>query len=147
MFTGCIRASRNCDLFTLDKDDLDTCLHFHKDLSSKIFRVANKRYQALKNNVRASSISINSKKRMSVAIKTFGAGLEDIELGMLEDDAIAAMDIETNDGKIPWFKYPFQFTISHQKGFIKALSVFSILFNIVLSVIIPYEVRTNRDIQ
>ena len=82
-----------------------------------------------------------------MAIKTFGAGLEDVELGMLEDDTIAAMDIETNDVKIPWLKYPFQFTISHQSGFIKALSVFSILFNIVLSVIIPYEVRMNGDIQ
>ena len=83
---------------------------------------------------------------MSMAIRSFGANLEDIELGMLEDDTMATMDIETNDEKISWFKYPFQFTVSHQSGFINALSVFSILFNIVLSVIIPYEVRNNKDI-
>ena len=141
MSTCCIRASRNCDLFTLDKADLDTCLHFHKDLSSKIFHVANIRYQNLKNNVKASTISINNRRRMSSAIRSSGIDMEDIELGILRNDNVIPIDVETDNAQIPWFKYPLHFTISYQNYFIKFLSVVSILFNIVLSVIIPYEVR------
>ena len=140
--TCCIRASRNCDLFTLDKADLDTCLHFHKDLSSKIFRVANIRYQTLKSNVKAAStVNINNRRRMSCAIKSSGIDMEDIELGILGNDDGTSLDVETDNTLIPWFKYPLHFTISYQSYFIKFLSVLSILFNIALSVIIPYEVR------
>ena len=146
MSTCFVRASRNCDLFTLDKDDLDTCLRFDKNLSTKIFQVANRRYQTLRRNVKASSIIINRKREMSAFASASPARkssvkVEDIELGIMNSSITKTSgDIESSDVEIPWFKYPLYFTISHQNYFIKALIVISILFNIVLSIIIPYEV-------
>lgn len=77
---------------------------------------------------------------MSSVIRSSGIDVEDIELGMLGDDSGTPIDGETDNAQIPWFKYPLHFTISYQNYFIKFLSVASILFNIVLSIIIPYEV-------
>ena len=78
---------------------------------------------------------------MSNVIRSSGIDVEDIELGILGNDNVTPLDVETDNAQIPWFKYPLHFTTSYQNNFIKFLSVVSILFNIVLSIIIPYEVR------
>lgn len=141
-----VRASRNCDLFTLDKNDLDTCLRFHKDLSTKIFQMASMQYHNLQNDVKASSTTIN-RRAMSVASasnKKSGTTVEDIELGMINSGGVGPnRDVETSTAQNPLLKYLVYFTFSHQSHFVKALAFVSILFNIVLSIIIPYEVCMN----
>ena len=140
-----VRASRNCDLFTLDKADLDTCLSFDKDLSTKIFEKANIKHQTLQRNVKASSAMINRKREMSAAmsVKKSALNMEDIELGVMDNGGATkatTKDVENSDAEFPWFKYPIYFTICHQSYFIKVLTFISVLFNIVLAIIIPYEV-------
>lgn len=195
----------------MDKDDLDTCLRFHKDLSTKIFEVANTRYQNFQKHVRKSSILVTRKRRPSAAVasmfymKTSGSvedvedgisdidtaksnsdvpshkkksvGIEDIELGLntaksnsdvptckkrsmsIEEIELGIIgdidtpksnnDLQSTDARdqIPWFKYPLCFTVSHHSYFVKALSFISNLFNIVLCIIIPYEVCMNTYTQ
>ena len=149
-----VRASRNCDLFTLDKTDLDICLRFDRNLSTKIFKVANMRHKTFQRNLKASSIMINEKRRMSSSAAAAAAAvaaasvmkssvqMEDIELGIMSTNMVnSTTQVDENgDAEVPWFKHPLYFTISHQSYLIKALSVVSILFNIVLSIIIPFEV-------
>ena len=216
----------------MDKDDLDTCLRFHKDLSTKIFEVANTRYHNFQKHVRTSSIVIARKRQPSAAIaamsykktsvtvedveheisdvdtaksnsdvpsrkkksveiedvefglttaksnsdvpsrkkksieiedvelglttaksnsdaatcKRRSVSVEEIELGILGDIDTAksnsdVQSVRTNaQDPIPWFKYPLYFTISYQSYFVKALTFISNLFNIILCIIIPYEV-------
>ena len=111
------------------------------------------RHKTFQRNLKASSIMINTKRRMSSSAAAAAAvaaasvmkpsvQMEDIELeimGTNMDNSTTKVD-ENSDAEVPWFKYPLYFTISHQSYLIKALSVVSILFNIVLSIIIPYEV-------
>ena len=96
---------------------------------------------------------INEKRRMSssaaaaasvaaASVMTSSVQMEDIELGIMNtnmDNSSTKVE-ENSDAEFPWFKYPLYFIISHQSYLIKALSVASILFNIVLSIIIPFEV-------
>ena len=129
----------------MDKADLDTCLNFDKDLSTRIFEKANIKHQTLQRNVKASNVLINRKREMSAAamsVKKSAVNMEDIELGVINNGSTtkATEDIENNDTGFSWFKYPIYFTICHQSYFIKALSFISVLFNIVLAIIIPYEV-------
>ena len=155
-----VRASRNCDLFTLDKTDLDICLRYDRNLSTKIFKVANLRHQAFQRNLKASSTMINKRRisssaaaaaaataaaataRAAASVMKWSVHMEDIELGIMGSNTVsstAEVD-ENSDAEVPWFKYPLYFTISYQSYLVKALTVVSILFNIVLSIIIPYEV-------
>ena len=82
-----------------------------------------------------------------VAAKKSSVHMEDIELGIMNNNITnsttqvnSTSTNEKSDAEVPWFKYPLYFTISHQNYIIKALSVISILLNIVLSITIPYEV-------
>ena len=154
--THFIRASRNCDLFTLDKTDLDICLRFDRNLSTKIFKMANVRHRTFQRNLRAGSITINERRRVSssaaaaavVFPKKLSVHVEDIELGIIGNNThnsttnkVSAAKInESSDAEVPWFKYPLYFTISYQSYLIKGLTVISILFNIILNITIPYEV-------
>ena len=168
----------------MDKDDLDTCLRFHKDLSTKIFEVANIRYKNFQKNIRASSIIITKKRHTFAAITAMfynktSVGVEDVEIGTadidtvksnsdlssckktsvsIEDVELGITDIDTTKSnsdvlstdahdQIPWFKYPLCFTISHHSYFVKVLTFISHLFNIILCIIIPYEVCMNTYTQ
>ena len=91
---------------------------------------------------------INEKRRISssaasaASVMKSSVHMEDIELGIMStnmDNSTTKVD-ENSDAEVPWFKYPLYFTISHQSYLIKAVTVVSILFNIVLSIIIPFEV-------
>ena len=190
----------------MDKDDLDTCLRFHKDLSTKIFEVANTRYQNFQRHVRTSSIVVTRKRQASAAVaamsykktnasvedveheisdvdiaksnsdvpahkkrsveiedaelgltsaksngdvpiatyKKSSVSIEEIELGIIGDidTAKSYSDVQSTDvrDQIPWFKYPLCFIISHHSYFVKVLTFISNLFNIILCIIIPYEV-------
>ena len=80
----------------------------------------------------------------TVAAKKSSVHMEDIELGIINNGNTTKVNSTTinddSDAEVPWFKYPLYFTISYQSYLIKALSVISILLNIVLSITIPYEV-------
>ena len=78
----------------------------------------------------------------AMSVKKSAVNMEDIELGVINNGGTtkATEDIENSDTEFPWFKYPIYFTIFNQSYFIKVLSFISILFNIVLAIIIPYEV-------
>ena len=143
----------------MDKDDLDTCLRFHKDLSTKIFEVANTRYQNFRINVQTTTIISGRKRPSSAAVAAMSyqrtsISVEDIELGLADIDTAKSnndvpSDVLSTDirHQIPWFKYPLYFTISHHSYFVKILKFFSNLFNIILCIIIPYEVCMNIDTQ
>jgi len=112
--------------------------------------MANVRYHNLQKNVKLSSMSINKKKETSAASTSAmsanksGIDVEDIELGIINNGiAKPNEEVENSATQFSWLKYLIFFTISHQSYFVKALSGVSILFNIVLSIIIPYEVQTH----
>ena len=140
-FLSYVRASTNCDLFTLDKPDYDICLKFHQDLSTKMFQFATTRYRILQKHVR-SSIAMNSQSRRNTPSSARRSDVEvkDIELGILYNSTQPSTTVKSNVKRLIK-KYLWFYTISYKSKFVKILTAVSLLLNATLSFVIPYEVN------
>jgi len=144
--TSYIRASTNCDLFSLDKPDFDICLKFHRDLSTKMFQFATTRYRALQRHVRTSTaMNSLSRRNNSLSARRSDVEVEDIELGMLDNSTQLSTTVRSNTRRLIW-KCLWLYTISYKSKFVKILTAISLLLNATLTFILPYEVMNRYNI-